>query len=422
MKPLTYIRDRHGRHKRLLQNFSYLSLLQGFNMIAPLLTYPYLVRILQKEVYGLVIFISTVVSYFSILINFGFQVSATKKIAENRQRAQQLNEVVASVISGKMLLLLLSAIIFTIIVLAVPRFSDHMLLCFLSLTVCLNDVLLPAWFFQGVEDMKYVTLVNVTGRIISILFIFLLINDSGDYLLVPVITFTGGLVGAVFGLYVMYAKYNIRFRRQPFYRVMFYLRESLPIFATNITAVIKDRTNIIFIGFFLGNKSVAYYDLASKIVNVSLGVFFNISTVIFPNVSLSKDDAFFRKVMKLTFLVSIAVYIVLYFSSYHMVWLFGGKQLLPAAPVLQILGVMVILSPLSSLVGMPLLINGRYRDFYRSSLYTTGFYLLAVALLYLFNRIDMINVAIILVITILFEVINRYWFCARAGYRHWIYK
>jgi len=421
MKLRGYIKDWHSRYKQLLRNFSYLSLLQGFNMIAPLLTYPYLIRILQKEVYGLVIFISTIVSYFSILVNFGFQISATQKIAQNRHRAAKLNEAAASVITGKALLLLLSVLVFTPVVLTVPRFSDHILLCFLSLSVCLNDVLLPSWFFQGVEDMKYVTLVNVTGRLISVCCIFLLINDSGDYLLVPLINFAGGFVGAAFGIGIMYTRYHVRFRRQPFYRVLFYLRESLPVFATNITAVVKDRTNILFIGFFLGNKSVAYYDLASKIVNVSLGVFFNISTVIFPNVAQSRNAGFFKKVIRLTFTISLAVYLLFYFFSYHIVWLFGGAQLLPATRVLQILGIMVILSPVSSLVGMPLLVNGRYTDFYRSSLYTTGFYLLAVLLLYLLNMVSIMNAAVILVITILFEIINRYWFCARAGYRHWIY-
>lgn len=386
----------------------------------PLLTYPYLIRVLHKELYGLTVFVTTIVSYLSLVINFGFQISATKEIAKNRHRPAKINEIVSAVFIGKGILFLVSAILYTAIVLLFPQLAQNRLLCFIGLSICINDVLLPSWFFQGVEDMKYVTIVNVIGRIVSILLIFVLVKSEADYLIVPGLSFVGGFVGALYGIYVVYSKYKVRFSFLPFYKIYHYLRESVPIFATNITQVIKDRTNIVFIGSFLGTKNVAYYDLASKIINILLVVFFNISTAIFPSLAKSKDAALLVKVRRFVVLSGILAYLVIYVLSDPIILLFGGHDMMPAKPLLRLLGFMLIISPLSSIIGMPLLVNGLYNKFYRNALYTTGIYLLLSGGLYVFHAFTEYSVSLVLLATLVFEVINRYWLCTQAGLKNWV--
>lgn len=420
MSYLTAFKAKLGSRKVLLQNFSYLSLLQLFNMIMPLLTYPYLIRVLHKELYGLTIFVTTIVSYLSLLINFGFQISATKEIAKNRHRKAKVDEIVSAVFIGKAALFIVSAIVFVGVVWAFPQLAASRVLCLISLTICINDVLLPSWFFQGVEDMKYVTIVNVLGRIVSIILIFVLVKQPGDYLIVPGLSFIGGFVGAIYGIYVVYAKYSVRFTWQAPYKVSHYLKQSLPIFATNITAVIKDRTNIVFIGSFLGTRSVAYYDLASKIVNILVGVFFNISTAIFPSIAKSKDAVFFLKVRKMVLLAGVAAYVLIYVCTVPIVLLFGGHDMLPAVPLLRLLALMLIISPISSMIGLPLLVNNLYKQFYRNALFTTGIYLLLSLLLYVFHAFSEYSIVLVLLITLVFEIGNRYWFCTKYGLKEWV--
>ena len=92
------------RNKLLIKNFSYLSAFQIFNIFIPLATYPYLIRILGSETYGLIIFALSIVTYFSMIINFGFNISATKDVAENKNNNNKLNEIVSSVFIIKIFL------------------------------------------------------------------------------------------------------------------------------------------------------------------------------------------------------------------------------------------------------------------------------------------------------------------------------
>ena len=100
-------------HSTILQNLSYISVLHLFNMLIPLLSYPYLIRVLGKETYGIIIFAQAIVGYFVILIGFGFNISATKEISINRDDKKKVSEIVSSVLIIKgILLVFFSNIIF----------------------------------------------------------------------------------------------------------------------------------------------------------------------------------------------------------------------------------------------------------------------------------------------------------------------
>ena len=89
-KYISNLQGKAGRNKTLIQNFSYLSALRIFNMILPLITYPYLIRVLGKEIYGLVVFAQAIVNYLVMLVSFGFNISATKEVSVYRNDEKKL--------------------------------------------------------------------------------------------------------------------------------------------------------------------------------------------------------------------------------------------------------------------------------------------------------------------------------------------
>ena len=92
--------------RKLVSNFSYLSLIEIINLLLPLVSYPYLIRVVGADKYGIVVFAQAIISYLIIIINFGFNVSATRRVSENRNDNHKLNIIYSSVIYQKIIFLI----------------------------------------------------------------------------------------------------------------------------------------------------------------------------------------------------------------------------------------------------------------------------------------------------------------------------
>ena len=152
--------------KRLLSNFVSLSVLQGLNMILPLLTLPYLVRVLGVENFGLVNFSLSIIMYFNILVSFGFELSATREISLHRDNLEKVSEIFSTVMLIKALLLFVSFLILSFLLFLNETFNANIELYYITFLLVLGNFLFPSWFFQGMERMEYITYINLIFRIL----------------------------------------------------------------------------------------------------------------------------------------------------------------------------------------------------------------------------------------------------------------
>ena len=149
------ISDYIYRYKTLIENFGYLTLLQICNLLIPLVTYPYLINTLGKNLYGVIIYSQAIVSYLAIFVNWGFNISATKYISINREDSKKINEIVSVVYIVKTLLLII-VFGFLFLIFLFPEIREYKLLYIFSMWQCIYECLFPIWFFQGIEKMKYI--------------------------------------------------------------------------------------------------------------------------------------------------------------------------------------------------------------------------------------------------------------------------
>ncbi|WP_417010564.1 oligosaccharide flippase family protein [Bacteroides clarus] len=401
------------KYKTLVENFGYLTLLQICNLLIPLITYPYLINTLGKDLYGVIIYSQAIVSYLSIFVNWGFNISATKSISINRDNPKKVNEIASVVYLVKsFLLIIVFGVLFLMFVF--PEIHKYKLLYILSMWQCVYECLFPVWFFQGIEKMKYIAIFSFVGRLVFVLLIFLCVATPEDYLLVPLINGIGAIITSFIAIYILLYRFNIKLTWQSFATVYSYTKDSTKLLLTSITGIIKDKTNTIVIGSVLGMGEVAYYDFVEKIVNVLSTVFYTISNVVFPYYNKNANRLFARKLLICTTLSGILLYILVGCFLKQFILLFFNDEMLVAIPVYWILGTLFIYRHLSYFLGTVILISHNHvKDVIMNMFYSMFVYLFIVIFFWIIGYQDIYILSISLVVSVLFEAWQRWYYCRK---------
>jgi len=389
MKNLNFLKN-----KMILKNFSYLTVLQIFNILLPLLTYPYLVKVLGTELYGLVLFSQAISLYFSIIVNFGFNITATKEIANNNNNKRELSKIVSSVYVIKFFLWVSSLIIMLLIVFLIPTFYERWILFILSFFVTFQEFLFPIWYFQGVEKMSYITFINIFVKILFTVLVFLFVNSPHHYLLVPVFQALGSFMAGVISIIVILSKDKIKFYIPRLETLKFYFFESLPIFISSASIKVYVNANRVLVGSFLGMTEVAFYDLGEKILNLIKTPVGMLGQAAFPSLSKSKKISDINKIMWIGVTVTIVLIGISYFFSDLIVSLLGGEKMYPAIPVMRILVISSLMVAFSQFLGTSRLIIFGYRKVFTQIITSSGLVFgFLILLMYIFNKITLYYLA-----------------------------
>lgn len=284
-------------NKTLLANFSYVSMLQVFLLIAPLITYPYLVKVLGMELYGIVITAQVLASYASILIDFGSNSVCAKHVSINRNNKGKLSEIISSVLMIRFFLWLVCLSIYSLVVYLIPAYREYFVLFLLSYGYTVNEWLFPQFFFQGIEKMKYSTIANIVFKLVFIVLVFVVVKSPDHYLLVPILYTIGYFLGGAYALWIIFAKMGIDLIIPSWNIAKFYLKDSAPILATDVVCTIKDKFNYLLLGNFSGMSNVVVYDLGYKIYSLISRPALIVSVVFFPRSAKMRNIRHFDKVL-----------------------------------------------------------------------------------------------------------------------------
>ena len=156
----------------ITKNFFSLSSIQFFNVILPFITIPYLTRTLGLEYFGIVSYAQVFITYFISLADYGFITTATRDIALHKNNIAKVSSIFSSVLTMKLLFAMLGFILFVIMIFSFERLNKHWEVYLLSYVFVIGQTMLPIWFFQGIEKMKYLSLLNLCGKIIFTILIF----------------------------------------------------------------------------------------------------------------------------------------------------------------------------------------------------------------------------------------------------------
>ncbi len=271
-----------------------MTLLQCFVLVAPLLTYPYLINTLGSELYGWVILAQVVASYASLVVGFGFNEVTAKHVALYVGDSEKISEVISSVMIIRIGLWLVSLLLYCLIIAVIPAYAEYKWLFLLSFGCTFNELLFPVFYFQGIERMGYITWLTLIIRFVSVVGIFIFVREASDYLLVPILTGSSYVIGGFLSLYVIFVQHKIRFQIPSFQIMKYYFNDAATIFLTNLISTIKDKLNYIFMGVCVPMSQIVIYDLGSKITGLLSKPAYIIATVLYPRISKTANIRLFK--------------------------------------------------------------------------------------------------------------------------------
>jgi len=385
----------------LLSNFFSLSVLQFFNSVLPLLTLPYLVRVLGAEMFGLVMFAQAFIMFFNIFVDFGFNLSATREVSIYRNDKNKLTEIFSSVIIIKAVLTCLSFVILAIIVFSFERFSRSWELYYLTFLLVIGQAMFPVWYFQGIERMKFITIVNVISRVVFTVLIFVVIKEKSDYIYVPIINGFGLIVGGGLSLWIIRKKFKQAVVIPSLETLKIYFKDSSQFFLSRVSVTIYTSANVFVLGIFTNNILVGYYSVAEKLYMALQGLFGPVAQVLYPYVAKEKNIVLFKKIFKIIVLLNVVGVVFLYFTgSYIFEFLFEKSFTNESLEVFHILLLATLVVVPSIMIGYPFLGALGFAKFAnRSVIYSSVIHVFGIVLLALSDNITIFTVAYMVVLT-----------------------
>ena len=395
-------KEMYKNNKLVLTNLSYMSFLQIFLLLYPLITYPYLIRVLGKELYGVVLTAQMLASYASLFIDFGSNYVCTKHVSICRDDKEKLSEILSNVLSVRFVIFVICFFVYLIIAVVVPTYRDYFWLFLLTYGFTTNELLFPQFFFQGLEKMKLISIISISTKLLMVALIFVLIKSKEDVLLVPVIYSIGFFVGGLISLYLIYCKLNIRIVRPSFKSSMFYVKDSSSIFATDLICAIKDRFSYFLVGSFVGMSEVVVYDLGLKLNGLISKPFTIICTVLFPRIALNRDLRFIKKTILFSFTTTILLVLLtnVFLEDIVMFFLHEKCDMLP----LRLFMIAPIILSVSYVIANNFLVAFGFNKYiFYSIVITTSVYIISLIILFIYGHLDnimsFICIALISIVT-----------------------
>lgn len=355
-----------SKNRTLLKNVASLGVVQVVNYIFPLLTIPYVSRIIGPEGFGLINYITAFVSYFVLIVYYGFDLTATRKIAVDPDNLEIRSKVFSEVTCARLLLFIITIVGFMICISSVPLLNSNIMLSLVLFLTVISALLTPQYVFQGLQRLPVLSILTLVKGVINTSLIFLFVSKKDDLLLYASISvFSNFLISLISILYVILV-IKIKFTFYSIKHSLTILKEGRLIFFSSIIFSLYTTTNIIILGFFAGPKTIGYYTTAvSFIIIVQSVVNIPLSSSLYPYIGKSFSESEengiikLRKIVPLVFYFTAAICLGILILAPFVVFLIYGKSFEGSIISVRILSFLPLISAMSSLMGIQTMLNLR---------------------------------------------------------------
>jgi PST family polysaccharide transporter len=351
----------------LLKNTSYLLVFQIINYLIPFVILPYVIQSVTIEKYGVIIFIQTVITYFIMLTEFGFNISATQDIAHNRDNLTNVNQIFNRIILSKLYLAIIGFLVLMIILFSFQSlFEEDIKLYIYAYLLVFGMALSPTWLFQGFENMKVLVISNFIIKLFFVLTVFIFINNEEDFGIFILLNSLSYLILGIVLLFLAKKTYSISFYYVNINRIYHELKKTFHYFTSKISSTLYLNNNILLLGVLGSEVALGYYAIAEKVIRALLHIMASLNQASLPYIrrafSKNKIDGISKSIqlIKYLFFGLVLFTLLIYISAELIVILLIGVnnfsveivnliQLMSPIPLFGILSYFIAYNLLSNL-------------------------------------------------------------------------
>lgn len=342
-------------------NFIMNAILTMSSFIFPLITFPYISRVLLVEGTGKVSFATSVVSYFSMFSMLGISSYGVRSCARVRNNKEELTKMVHELFIINSISTLIVYIIFIASLFVVDKFKDNsLLLVICSISMILNVVGVN-WFYSAIEQYSYITIRSMIFKVISIVLMFLFVKNTNDYVVYAGITVFSGAGSNI--LNFIYLRNFISLKPLKSYNLKRHIKPMLTFFGISVATSIYTNLDNVMLGFMTDDTQVGLYSTSIKIKSILVSVITSLGAVLMPRLSYYIQNNMmedFNKMIGKTFnFVSLlAIPLALYCGifSKEIILLIAGEEFLGAVLPMRFLMLTIVCIGYSYITAVQMLV------------------------------------------------------------------
>lgn len=344
--------------KNLFSDTFFYALIQASNFAIPLISLPYITRVIGVEKFGVIELALVFVNFFVLLVKYGFDYTATRDVAANIADKDKLSVIFTEYMIAKIIMLLIAVVLFLLCLINVQSVKGVEVIYVLTFLGVVADCLLPTWFFRGKGHIKVVAIVNFLSKLLFLPLIFIFLTEEDDYFYRPLIMSLASILFAVIGLMYAIKKYELKISFVSLNRSMSLIYQSTPMYISTCLIFLSGAFNIVIIDNYTAASAldIGNFAASNKVIQIIQNiVVLSISQVFYPffvSSYVNNKDKFGQLIfvtfaIKLTFGLFIAL--ILYMFSDFIITVVFGAQFSNASEYLSMMALIPLLTLLANL-------------------------------------------------------------------------
>ena len=344
------------------------------NFLFPLITFPYVSRVLGPNGMGISSFAMSIISYFVILATLGsatYGIRACSQVGENKD---ELSKVTHEIIFINLITMIISYLFLYFCVHFFDGLHENKASIAIASFMILLNVCSVEWFYRGIEKYTYITIVSLLFKLIALVSSFIFIQKTSDYfsfILISVISLSGsGIIN------LLNIKKYINFKFYNDYNLKKHIKPMLTFFFMSLAISVYTYTDSVLLGLLTNLDEVGFYNVAVRIKGILISIVTSLGVVLLPKLSLYIKKGMMNEfssllILSLRFIVALSLPLVIFFIFFakETILLLSGEQYFNSIPLLQISLVAVIIVGITNILGIQMLVPlGKERKLFVSVL------------------------------------------------------
>lgn len=396
--------------KALFSNTVFLYVMKVSTYIFPLITFPYLTRVLGAANYGVITFSNAIMVYFQLIVDFGFIISSTRDCSIHRDNKSKLGHILSSTLQAKVLVSIIGFFILIFLCLFDNTFKVNKTYIMLSyLSVWLN-VFVPDYLFRGIEKMGSIAYRTIFSRLIYTVLVLAFIKTQNDYILIPIFTAVSDLFIVVWSWYFIFKKLEIRLKIASIKDTIDTLKSSSIFFLSRAASSIYTASNAFILGYVISGPLMGSFGSANSLITNLRGMFGPVSDSIYPYMVRKKNFKLIKLIILISSPIIIAGTAFLFINAEWIIRIFCGNDtgFSAAVPIFRAMLPMIVITLPIYLLGYPTLgAMNMMKEANITVMFAAVYHIIGLFVLHLFGALRPVPVSLLTCTSELVVLISR---------------